>query len=212
MVNASGHPGGTGLFIVPKGASGVECRATPLLDGRLAGELLLHDAAVGPDACLGDPENGVRALQDALSFGLIAQAADTIGAMERSCELTADYLKMRKEFDAPLSTFQVLQQRMAEMATNVETARSMLDWAVQRRRDGGDFAELASVKTYVNRAARFVTSNAIQLHGAIGFTEECAVGHYFKRVVTSDVVLGAGKLHLARYADWLVANLASELN
>lgn len=201
---------GVGLFVVPAGTGGLERHALPLLDGRLAGEIVLNDVFVGTDACLGDPGNGLSALEGAIAFGLIAQAADNVGAMEKSCELTANHLKTRQQFGGPLSSLQVLQHRMAEMATALECAKSMIDWAISRLTAGAGLAELGSVKAYVNKAARFVTGNGIQLHGAIGFTEEYPVGHYYKRVITNDALLGSGQLHLSSYADWLAAKLLAE--
>jgi alkylation response protein AidB-like acyl-CoA dehydrogenase len=88
----------------------------------------------------------------------------------------------------------------------MEVARSML-FAVlasmENDDDAGQQKTLSEAKSLIGRAARFVCGQAIQLHGGIGMTEEYLVGHYFKRAVVADLLLGGGTQHEAALASHL---------
>jgi len=97
-----------------------------------------------------------------------------------------------------------LQHRASEMFMSLEQGRSMAMLAAMMA-DEGDAAErahnIAMAKIGVGQAARFVSQNAVQLHGGIGMTEEYAVGHYFRRVMVIEHTFGDTAHHLSRLAD-----------
>ena len=194
------------LFVVEAGAPGLKREALPLHDGSWAAELTLEDVALPAQAALGEPGHGLPALQAALAHGIATLCADLIGGMERAIEITADYLKVRKQFGVPIGSFQALQHRLADMAAELEMARSMLYGLLASimndepsRRD----YVASQAKSLVGRAARFVCAQAIQLHGGIGVTDEYQIGHYFKRAVVADALLGGSDRHDARCAGYL---------
>jgi alkylation response protein AidB-like acyl-CoA dehydrogenase len=196
--------GSMSLFLVPADAAGLTVARAPLHDGRMAAELTFNDVRV--DTMLGAPGTGLAALRHGLAHATISLCAELIGAMERTVEITAEYLRNREQFGTKLSSFQVLQHQMADMAAELELARSMLfaalaalqnDDAVRRRE------VLSAAKAFVSNAALNVCGRGIQLHGGIGMTEEYAVGHYFKRAVVNGVLLGANVLHEAACAAML---------
>ena len=196
---ASDAPGIT-LFLVDAASPGLTRRALPLHDGSWAAELSFDGVPVSRNAVLGVPGQGLAALQQGLAHGTAALCAELVGGMEKAIEITAEYLKMRKQFGVPIASFQVLQHRMADMAAELEVARSML-YALLASIDNDDVATrqhtVSQAKTLIGRAAKFVCSQAIQLHGGIGMTEEYAVGHYYKRAVVADVLLGSSDRHEA---------------
>jgi alkylation response protein AidB-like acyl-CoA dehydrogenase len=134
---------------------------------------------------------------------MTAVCAELIGCMERAIELTADYLRVRKQFGVAIGSFQALQHRMADMATELEVSRSMLfsvlasfeDESMERR-----WIAACQAKASIGRAAKLVCGQAIQLHGGIGMTEEYAVGHYFKRAIVADILFGS--------SDWLYSHVS----
>jgi alkylation response protein AidB-like acyl-CoA dehydrogenase len=152
---------------------------------------------------LGVRGEGLAPLQHGLGHATTALCAELIGAMEKAIEITADYLKVRKQFGVPIGSFQALQHRMADMAAELELARSMLFAllaSMQNDDAQGQQRALAQAKALIGRAARNVCGQAIQLHGGIGMTEEYAVGHYFKRAVVADLLFGSSDRHEAACA------------
>ena len=123
--------------------------------------------------------------------------------MELALELTVEHLKTRVQFGAPLARQQALQHRAAEMLMALEQTRSMAMYAALML-DDPDRAEraraLAAVKVLIGRAGRFVAQQAVQLHGGIGVTEECAVGHVLKRLTLLEGEFGDSQQHLAAFA------------
>jgi alkylation response protein AidB-like acyl-CoA dehydrogenase len=158
---------------------------------------------VGADAVLGEPGRGLPALQAGLAHATVALCAELVGAMEAAIDVTAEYLKTRQQFGTPIGNFQVLAHRIADMAAEMEVARSMLFVALASVENGDAAARartLSAAKALVGRAAKVVCGQAIQLHGGIGMTEEYRVGHYFKRAVVADLLLGSGERHEAACA------------
>jgi alkylation response protein AidB-like acyl-CoA dehydrogenase len=117
--------------------------------------------------------------------------------------MTLEYLKTRQQFGKPIGENQALQHRATEMFVALEQGRSLAMLAAMTV-DEVDAEErarnIATVKAGVGNAARFVSQNAVQLHGGIGMTEEYAVGHYFRRVMVIEHSFGDTAHHLSRLA------------
>ncbi len=141
------------------------------------------------------------ALAAAVAHGTVALCAEALGAMETALTMTVDYLKTRKQFGVPLMTFQSLTQRAAVMYTEVELARSAVQYAAMvlaepaddPLQDAGVVARTAAV---VGKASRLVGEEAVQLHGGIGVTEEYAVGHLLARLTAIEHTFGDTRHHL----------------
>jgi alkylation response protein AidB-like acyl-CoA dehydrogenase len=118
--------------------------------------------------------------------------------------MTLEYLKTRQQFGRAIGQNQALQHRSAEMLIALEQGRSMAMLAAMSV-DEADAAErarnIAMAMVGVGQSARFVSQNAIQLHGGIGMTEEYAVGHYFRRVMVIEHSFGDTQHHLSRLAE-----------
>ncbi|WP_349609713.1 acyl-CoA dehydrogenase [Cupriavidus sp. DF5525] len=205
---ADGKPGAEGdtaisLFLVDAASPCLSREILALHDGSGAGELVFDRLQVSAGAMLGTPGSGLPALQHGLAHAIIALCAELIGGMERAIEITAEYLKIRKQFAVPLASFQALQHRMADMAAELELSRSMLYALLASVENDDDAARqhtISQAKFLIGRAARFVCGQAIQLHGGIGMTEEYTVGHFFKRAVVADVLFGNSDQHEAACA------------
>ncbi|WP_322033900.1 acyl-CoA dehydrogenase [Paraburkholderia sp. J76] len=201
---------GITLVLVEADAPGLARRVLPLHDGSFAAELTFSSVQVSRDSVLGEPGNGLAALQHGLAHATAALGAELVGAMERAIEITADYLKMRKQFGVPIGSFQALQHRMADMAAELELARSMLyALLASLENDDAPARQLAvsQARSVIGRAARFVCGQAIQLHGGIGMTEEYQVGHFYKRAVVADILFGSSDAHDAACAAQLQQDL-----
>jgi alkylation response protein AidB-like acyl-CoA dehydrogenase len=198
----TGDAQGISLFLVPGDAEGIARRDYPKIDGGRAAELTLQNVQVGADALLGAEGAGAAVLEHATGWGLLALAAESLGAMEVAKRDTLEYLRTRKQFGVPIGSFQALQHRMADLLIEVEQARSAVINAAAAI-DGDDRIAreraLSAAKFSVGKIGTRVAEEAIQLHGGIGMTWELPLAHYAKRLVMIDHQLGDEDFHLERY-------------
>ena len=190
---------GVALFQLP--AADAPLRTFTTFDDRSGGEVRFDRT---PAALLAEPASAGPALERALDHGLILEAAETLGAMERAFEMTRDYLLTRQQYGQFLADFQALRHRLADMYIELEQARSILLrglGALDADEPAERAALAAAVKARVAQAALFVCGNAIQLHGGIGVTEEYPIGHFFKRALAFDQRHGGGARQVERYAE-----------
>jgi pimeloyl-CoA dehydrogenase small subunit len=197
-------PKGIALFIVDANANGVARRAYRLRDGMGAAEITLAGVEVGRDALLSEAGAAYPVIKRVAEAGIAATAAEAVGAMETMQKMTLEYLKTRQQFGRPIGENQALQHRATEMFVALEQGRSLAMLAAMMV-DEPDAAErqrnIAVVKAGIGQAARFVSQNAVQLHGGIGMTEEYAVGHYFRRCMVIEHSFGDTGYHLSRLAE-----------
>ena len=175
------------MFVVD--ADAVDRRAFRTFDGQRGAQLDLDSAAARPLGAGGDATPG---LQNALIRHQSALCAEAVGAMEEALRLTTEYLTSRKQFGVPLSKFQTLTQRAADMYVSLELARSMNFYAAMSIADGNfDPVIAARAKLQISRSGRHIAQEAIQLHGGIGVTAEYPVGHYAARLTAINQTLGS---------------------
>jgi alkylation response protein AidB-like acyl-CoA dehydrogenase len=195
--------GSLSLLLVDPSAPGVTRHNYHAVDGRRVSDIIFADVELGPDALIGEEGAALPAIELAFDHGIIGLCAEAVGAMDAALWLTRDYLKTRRQFGHTLNTFQALQHRMADMLIETELARSMLYRGIASLAETDPAARrkgVSAAKVQIGEAGYFVGGQAIQLHGAIGLTEECNVGHYFKRLTLVRGLFGATDAHLARFA------------
>ena len=196
---------GISLFVIDPSAAGVSRRVYATVDGRKACELILDNVK---GELLGAAGEAFDAIRYQSGRAIAALCAEAVGAMRTACDLTLDYLKTRKQFGVPIGKFQVLQHRMVDMISELERATSMAILAACLA-DDEDSAErsakLAAAKFIVNRAARYVAEQCIQLHGGIAMTWEYNGAHYAKRLVMISHQFGDDDHHLEAYASQIDA-------
>ena len=133
-------------------------------------------------------------------------ANQALGAMQFLLPTTTEYLRSRKQFGVPLTTFQALTFRAADMYVSLELTHSMVDWATmvvaeaRRRARARSPTPPRRVSVQVSRAGRHVGQEAIQLHGGIAMTMEYSVGMYTAHLTALDHLLGDGGHHLRELA------------
>ncbi len=205
--NASDRDG-LSLFLVDPKARGVSLRAYPTQDAGRAADVRLEGVEIGDDMRLGAEGAALAVIERALDRANAALCAEAIGIVEALNEATLEYLKTRKQFGQPIGRFQALQHRMADMTIKAVEARSMAILAASAMSSGDPnerARRVASAKAFVGQAARFVGQQAIQLHGAIGMTDELVVSHWFKRLAMIDMTFGDADHHLGRVSDMILA-------
>jgi alkylation response protein AidB-like acyl-CoA dehydrogenase len=188
------------LFVVDRAAPGVQLQPVRTLDGRRAAMVEL-DVEVAADRRLAG--DGRAALDHALDVGAAAACAEGVGIMRALLAMTTEYLRTREQFGVKIGTFQALQHRAVDMFVETELAYGT-SIAAAIRIDGDDLAErvaaVSSAKVQLAESGRYVTQQAIQLHGGIGITDEHDVGLYFKRMLALNSSFGDAEHHLARFS------------
>jgi alkylation response protein AidB-like acyl-CoA dehydrogenase len=199
LVTAFMDGGHIGVFHVEAGAAGLQIQTYATVDGREAAEMVFSNT---PAERLGEADCA-RDLETALDRAVAAACSDMAGAMNAALSATVAYAKLRKQFGQPIGANQVVKHRLVEMAVRCEEARSAALLAAVRCSDGSaaDLRSRAvsSAKVKIAKAARAVTEDAVQLHGAMGVTEELEIGGYLKRAIAFEATLGTVKQHRARY-------------
>lgn len=193
---------GISLFLVDRSAPGVSLREFHTLDGRRAAEVAFDGAVVPADALLGEAGAALPLLEQVADEAIAAQCAEGVGLMARLLDDTVRYTKQRRQFGQPVSSFQALQHRMADMLMHLELARSATCGATLSLGAAPRERALAAsaAKVTVDEALRFVSQNAVQLHGGMGMSDETPVTHGFRRATVMMSVLGTREHHLARFA------------
>ena len=175
------------LFLVESSAAGVKTRGYGTMEGARAAEVTFSGA---PAVLV--TQDGLVALEHAVDIGIAASCAEAVGVLDKTMQVTAEYLNTRKQFGVALATFQALRHRMADMKMQLELARSMSYYASlklnapaeERRR------AMARAKYQLGVSMRFIGQNSVQLHGGIGVTDEYIGSHYFKKLTQIEIAFG----------------------
>lgn len=151
------------------------CETVPGLDGLVSLQRGTVDVAR-----LAIPSGAGQALRAEVMI-----AAYLVGLAEATRDLTVDYAKVREQFGKAIGSFQAVKHRCADMAVACEAAFCQMAWAAVRVRDGHPQAarDVAAARLLAQRAAEDNASAAIQLHGAMGFTDEAGIHHFLKRAL-----------------------------
>jgi alkylation response protein AidB-like acyl-CoA dehydrogenase len=189
------------LVWVPSGTSDFTCEDERRVDGSVMTSLTLSQVRVPAESVLVEGGAALDALAAVNDAARIAQGAELVGVARRALALTLEYLNTRHQFGKPIGSFQALQHRAVDAFIQVELAAACITDALANLDHAPHVASaMASrVKARCTHAALFVTRQAIQFHGAMGFTDECDVGLYFKRALALSSQLGNAVIHRQRY-------------
>ena len=185
--------GQVALFLVERGASGVQTQGYLTQDGARAAEVQFKNSPAQRITA-----QGLNALAQAADIGSACVCAEAVGVMDKTLAITAEYMNTRKQFGVPIASFQALRHRLADMKMQLELARSMSYYAslklhtpeAERRQ------AVARARYQLGTAMRFVGQSAVQLHGGIGVTDEYIVSHYFKKLTQLEMTFGDTLHHL----------------
>jgi alkylation response protein AidB-like acyl-CoA dehydrogenase len=192
---------GISLFLVEASARGLSRADYKTLDDRLASNVTLDGVRVSANDLIGELDNGFALLESAADRAIAAQCSEAVGSMTSLIETTAAYLRTRSQYGSKLADFQALQHRMADMYASTELARSMTYVAMGALTESARerARQISAAKIQVGQGLRFVTQQAVQLHGGMGMSEELSVGHHFKRATLSAPLFGDETFHLDRF-------------
>jgi alkylation response protein AidB-like acyl-CoA dehydrogenase len=204
FVVAARSEGGIGLYVVDKDTPGVTVYPDQIVDlTRDQARVELDDVKIGADAIVAPAPLGESVLEAATPAILTIVAADLCGAAEWQLTTTAEYAKVRTQFERPIGFFQAVKHPIVNMMIEVDRARSLVySAACAIDADPDDAERLARMaKAAASDAAAFCSDRSVQLHGGIGFTWECDVHIYFKRQKHNQFLFGDGPYQRARLAE-----------
>jgi len=195
---------GVGLYAVPADAPGVCIRPDRIVDlTRDQAVVAFDEVEVPADGILAAGTEGARALERGAPAILTILAADLCGAAEWQLQTTAEYARVRTQFDRPIGFFQAVKHPIVDMMLAVDRARSLVynaACAIDHEPEAAlKFARMA--KASAADAAAFCSGRSVQLHGGIGFTWECDVHIWFKRQTHNQFLFGDGAYQRAKLAD-----------
>lgn len=194
------------VFLLPTGTRGLQVNPLELYDGQHAAQLSMEQAEAAPPLLQGPAALVLARLGQAMDSAIIAHCAETVGAMQRAFDITLDYLKTRKQFGKAIASNQVVQHRLVDLHVEIAEARALtLSTAAHlSHTDRGDAAllrrQVAATRACVVQTARHVWEESVQLHGAIGMTDEYQVGRYVKRLALACTLFGGLEEHLEKLA------------
>ncbi len=144
-------------------------------------ELSFEDCAVPGGNLLGERGAGFRQFLEILDGGRISVAAMGVGLAQGAYDLAYAYAKEREQFGKPISTFQAIRFKLADMATEIEAGRALVYKAAWLKDQGRPFArEAAMAKLFTGELSHRVANWALQIHGGFGYMEESAVSRLYR--------------------------------
>lgn len=191
-------PEGLSLFLLNPSARGISVKPQAMMDvTSRSATLMLDRVPVEPDAVLGPPGAASPLLASLIRRGAVGAAAEMLGASRRCLDMAVSYAKVREQFGQPIGSFQAIRHKCAEMLAEVENSHSAVyyaAWALDAKAEDHEIA--ASIaKAYVSDASRKVCTEAIQIHGGIGFTWEYDLHLYFKHAKALEATYGDVDYH-----------------
>jgi alkylation response protein AidB-like acyl-CoA dehydrogenase len=197
------------LHLVPRDSAGLAVEPLTTVDEtRRVAELVLD--GVRPADAIGGPTGASAAIARMLDAGRLALAADLLGASDRAIALAVEYAKQRKQFGRVIGSFQAVKHLCAEMVAAIEPARSLVWYAAHAFDAVPEEATLLALlaKSHLADVATRVVRTATEVHGGIGFTDECDLHLWFKRTALDRQLLGGPerlRAQAARLQGWLEA-------
>ena len=193
-----------GVFIVNSKAPGLKISPMTAMD--LTRKLYVVEFSNTPAEEIGATSN----LERAFDVATAALAAEMVGGMQRTLDITVEYAKTRKQFGKTIGTFQAVQHQCADMYLETESSRSAVyyaGWALEENSPDASTA-VSIAKMYASDAARTVGNRGIQIHGGMGFTWENDVHLYYRRAKGSETSFGDATFHRERIATKVIDSVA----
>jgi len=190
--------GGISMFLVERGLPGFTVSRKLDKMGMRASdtaELAFQDCPVPAENLLGLEGRGFQQLAAGLQRERIMAGVLALSGAAQALEDTMAYLRERHAFDGPLSQKQALRHRVADMATEIEAARSLLYRAASLYTEGADcITEVSMAKLFATEVANRVAYQAVQLHGGYGYMREFPVERFFRDVRLWTIASGTSEI------------------
>lgn len=193
-------------FRVSKKENKMGLRSSPTV------QIAFDNCRVPADRLLGEDGSGLRYALGSLDHGRLGIAAQAVGIARAALESSARYVTERKQFDKPIAEFQAIQFKLADMATRVTAARTLLHTAAAAKQRGEKITRYASMaKLFASETAMFVTTEAVQIHGGYGYVTDYPVERFMRDAKVTEIYEGTSEIQRIVIArETLAAALAAD--
>ena len=158
-------------------------------------ELRFDDVYLPQDRLLGDEGRGFVHALKTLNGGRITIAARSVGIAQAALDAASDYATDREQFDQPISEFQSIQHKIADMDTKTRAARLLMHDAADKKIRGESFAkEAAQAKLYASEVSREVANEGIQIHGGYGYTKDFPAERFYRDAKLNEIYEGTSEV------------------
>lgn len=195
------HKGITAFLIKADGEGFVRGKKEPKLGIRASAtsELYFEDYKCSVENVLGEPGKGFKIAMQVLDAGRIGIASQALGVAEAAYEAAVHYAREREAFGQPIGSFQMIQQKIADMKTRIEASRLLIYQAalakMRSKETGGRYTTEASMaKLFASETAMFVTHAAVQIHGGMGYSKELPIERYFRDAKITEIYEGTSEI------------------
>jgi alkylation response protein AidB-like acyl-CoA dehydrogenase len=185
--SSKGNKGITAFLIDASKPGFIRGKKEPKLGIRASAtsELVFENYECPVENVLGGVGEGFKIAMTVLDAGRIGIASQALGIAEAAYEAAVQYSRERKAFGGPIGQFQMIQQKIADMKTRIEASRALIYNAVIAKErgkiDGSRFTMEASMaKLFASETAAFVTDEALQIHGGMGYSKELPIERYYR--------------------------------
>ncbi len=162
-------------------------------------ELYLEDFKAPLDSVLGEPGQGFKIAMTVLDAGRIGIASQALGVAEAAYEASVQYARDRYAFGQSIGSFQLIQQKIADMKTRIEASRLLIYNAAVAKMRSAETGERYTVeasmaKLFASETAMFVTREAVQIHGGMGYSKELPLERYFRDAKITEIYEGTSEI------------------
>ncbi|MFX1257883.1 MAG: acyl-CoA dehydrogenase family protein [Promethearchaeota archaeon] len=189
---------GIGAFIVENDMKGYEVGRSEDkmgMRGSITSSLYFKNVRIPKENVLGKLSDGFKIAMHTLDVGRIGIAAQSLGIAQAAYEQSVKYSKQRFQFNKPISNFQTISFKLAEMATKIEAARMLVYKAAFTKDNGSKFSkESAMCKLYASKLARQITQKAIQIHGGYGYMKDLPLERYYRDAKACEIYEGSNEI------------------
>src|SRR6476659_3989233 len=192
----SKHEGLTMIW-VPREVDGMEIVPIQTMGGRETNTLYLNDVEAPAEAVLGEVDQGWTQLMAGLNVERLILAATMLGIAQRAFDDALAYVKERKQFGRPIGSFQALQHRLADLATELEAARLLTYWVASKVDDDPDRMlprEASMVKLFVTETAQKAALEGMQMMGGYGYSSEYDMERLVRATLVSTIYGGTSEI------------------
>ena len=189
---------GIAAFLIEKGTKGFTANK---ITGKLGlrssdtGELVFADCRVSKENLLGQAGDGFKIAMFALDNGRYSVATGSVGIIQGCLDACVKYAKQRQQFGKPIGSFQLIQEKIAKMAVDLDAARLLVYRAGHlKNKSIRNTTETSMAKLYASEAAVNAASEAIQIHGAYGYSNEYPLERYYRDAKVATIYEGTSEI------------------
>lgn len=200
LIITANHDSEFGVYCIASDSNGIQARRYQLADGSLGTLISMTDVEAPISSKLNITQ---EQFQETIAEICVLCCAEMLGLSQRLLNDTISYVNERKQFDVTIGSFQAIQHGLVDCFSELEQMRSILYRTLLLETDSIDewHANVLGAKSFIAEGANLIARNAVQYHGAMGITDEVAIGHAMKRILMLSRMFGDASDNLKRYQE-----------